>query len=69
MNNDQYLVKPLDVEQRMKKLTTSGACTAVGAPPNMSGSYPNIATDWVDPALPDEPVITAAPKVIAGTVQ
>ena len=69
MNSVQYLVKPLDVEQRMKKLTVPNSCSAVGAPPNMSSSYPNIATDWVDPALPTEPVITAAPKVIAGTVQ
>ncbi len=69
MNSGKYLVKPLDVEQRMKMLKTNGACTAVGKPPNMSGSYPVIGTDWVDPALSDEPVITAAPKVIAGTVQ
>ena len=69
MNSNKYLVKPLDVEQRMKSLKTNGACTAVGKPPNMSASFPVIITDWVDPALPTEPVITEAPKVIAGTVQ
>lgn len=63
-----YLVKPLDVEQRMKKITVAGTCSAL-TPTDMSGSMPNVDTDWVDPALATEPTITDSPKVIGGVVQ
>lgn len=67
-NSTTYLVKPLDVEQRMKKITVAGACSAL-IPTDMSSSMPNVDTEWIDPNLPAEPSITDSPKVIAGVVQ
>lgn len=67
-NNTTYLVKPLDVEQRMKKINVPGTCSALN-PTDMSGSMPNVDSDWVDPNLPAEPTITDSPRVIAGVIQ
>ena len=64
--NNTYLVKPLEVEQRMKK--SPGSCTNL-TPVDMSGSMPNLDSDWVDPALPAEPNVTDAPRVIGGVIQ
>jgi hypothetical protein len=64
--SDTYLVKPLEVEQRMKQ--SPGSCTNL-SPVNMSGSMPDLAGDWVDPSLPAEPNVTDAPRVIGGVIQ
>jgi hypothetical protein len=59
-----YYVKPLEMEQRMKAVSTSdcSALTLTRFPlPDMS--------IWNDPALGTEPVVTTAPKVIGGEVQ
>lgn len=66
VNSADYLVKPLDVEQRMAK--ANGGCVGMSVT-DMSGSWPNVNTDWVDPALPAEPKITDPPKVIGGVIQ
>lgn len=65
VNGADYLIKPLDVEQRMAK--SIGGCTGL-AVTDMSGSFPNMS-DWVNPALPIEPVVTDPPRVIGGVVQ
>jgi hypothetical protein len=57
-----YLVKPLELEQRMK------ATTGCGALPVSSVATPALSI-WSDPGQPVEPVITAAPAVIGGNVQ
>jgi hypothetical protein len=62
----EYLVKPLDIEQRMSKV--DGACTDLN-PVDISSQWPNVATDWVNPNLAQEPTINEAPKVIGGVIQ
>lgn len=67
VGNDTNIVKPLDVEQRMAK-AVDGACSSI-TPTDMSASLLSVATDWVNPALPTEPVITDPPRVIGGVIQ
>ncbi|GFO70777.1 hypothetical protein GMLC_43560 [Geomonas limicola] len=61
-SGNSYLVKPLELEQRMKATT---GCEAL--------QVSNVATPtlsiWADPGQPTEPVVTAAPAVIAGNLQ
>jgi hypothetical protein len=57
-----YLVKPLELEQRMKATT---GCQAL---PVSSVPTPALSI-WSDPGQPLEPVVTAAPSVIGGNVQ
>ncbi len=66
VGSSSYLVKPLEIEERMVK--SPGMCTSL-TPVDMSSSFPDVDTDWVDPALPAEPAVTAPPKVIGGVVQ
>lgn len=65
-NASEYLVKPLDMEQRMSK--AENGCTGL-TPEDMSNQWPNINTGWVNPNLPDEPIINEPPKVIGGVLQ
>lgn len=63
-SSTSYYVKPLEVEQRMVKLSES-ACSAITISP-----YTLMAiTEWVDPAIGTEPSVTGAPAVIGGVVQ
>jgi hypothetical protein len=62
-----YLVKPLEVEQRMAKAPTA-SCSKIEVV-DLKSLWPNLNTDWTDPALGREPDITDPPKVIAGVVQ
>lgn len=62
-----YLVKPLEVEQRMAKAPSS-SCSNIDIV-DLKSLWPNISTDWKDPELGDEPDITDPPKVIAGVIQ
>ena len=64
---NQYLIKPLEVERRMSKATISQCCAVQLE--NLSSSWPNLNSDWVDPDLGTEPVLTDPPKVIAGVIQ
>ncbi len=61
----EYLVKPLELEQRMMKVA-AGNCSALSV---TAYTLPDLNTEWVDPALGAEPVVTAAPAVIGGVVQ
>lgn len=58
----QYLVKPLEVEQRMK--VKPGGCASLNP---TSYALPSM-DEWSDPALAAEPVVTGPPKVIGGVV-
>jgi hypothetical protein len=60
----EYVVKPLQLEQRMKK--DDAGCTGLTT---TSYTLPDLATDWTDPAIGTEPVVTSAPAVIGGVVQ
>lgn len=62
-----YLVKPLEVEQRMAKAPIS-SCNNIDVV-DLKSLWPNLSTDWKDPDLGTEPEITDPPKVIAGVVQ
>jgi hypothetical protein len=64
VDTTEYLVKPLELEQRMKQ--DVGGCSALSVTPY---DLPDLATEWTDPAIGTEPVITAAPAVIGGVVQ
>ena len=64
---DAYYVKPLEVEQRMSKVGESN-CSSIKVS-DLSGQWPNLATDWSDPNLGAEPEVSGAPKVIAGVLQ
>jgi hypothetical protein len=65
VDTTEYLVKPLELEQRMMKVNAS-YCSALSV---TSYTLPDLATEWADPALGTEPVVTAAPAVIGGVVQ
>ncbi len=64
---DAYYVKPLEVEQRMAKVAAT-SCASIKVS-DLSGMWPNLATDWTDPNLGAEPEVSGAPKVIAGVLQ
>ncbi len=59
-----YYVKPLELEQRMLKVNTG--CTGLTM---TTYTLPSVTSDWTDPAIGTEPVITAAPAVVGGVVQ
>jgi hypothetical protein len=63
-----YLVKPLQVEQRMK--ASPGQCLALATTDFSSYMLPDISI-WTDPVVANgtEPNVTAAPAVIGGVVQ
>ena len=64
VDTTEYLVKPLQLEQRMKE--NAGGCTGLTV---TSYALPDLATDWTDPAIGTEPAVTVAPAVIGGVVQ
>jgi hypothetical protein len=64
VDTTEYLVKPLQLEQRMKK--NDAGCTGLTA---TSYTLPDLAADWADPAIGTEPDVTAAPAVVGGVVQ
>ena len=63
-------VKPLQVEQRMMRDTTAGACSALAGTNFSAYTLPD-ASLWSDPKVAEgaEPAVTAAPAVIGGVVQ
>lgn len=65
VDTTEYLVKPLALEQRMMKVDV-GNCSALSV---TSYTLPDLATEWTDPAIGTEPVVTSAPAVIGGVVQ
>ena len=60
-----YVVKPLEMEQRMKDTKDLGFCTDI---PLKSYSLPSLS-DWVDPNIGDEPAVEGPPAVIGGVLQ
>ena len=64
LDTTDYFVKPLELEQRMQKDDTG--CTGLTT---TSYTLPDLATEWTDPAIGTEPVVTSAPAVIGGVVQ
>jgi hypothetical protein len=65
VDTTEYLVKPLELEQRMMPVDASN-CSALSV---ASYTLPDLATEWTAPAIGTEPVVTAAPAVIGGVVQ
>jgi hypothetical protein len=59
-----YYVKPLEMEQRMKK--NDAGCTGLAV---TTYPLPDLATEWTDPAIGTEPAVTSAPAVIGGVIQ
>jgi hypothetical protein len=55
----EYVVKPLELEQRMLKVSVDN-CSALSVTPY---TLPNLDAEWVAPA------VTAAPAVIGGVIQ
>jgi hypothetical protein len=62
-----YLVKPLEVEQRMAKADLA-ACSGIQVS-DLSALWPDLTKDWSDPNLGEEPTIVDPPKVIGGVLQ
>jgi len=60
-----YIVKPLEMEQRMKDTNDPGLCADI---PLKSYSLPSLS-DWADPNIGDEPVLEGPPAVIGGVLQ
>ena len=60
-----YIVKPLEMEQRMKDTNNPGLCADI---PLKSYSLPSLS-DWADPNIGDEPVLEGPPAVIGGVLQ
>lgn len=48
------------------KSVVVGNCSALSVTPY---TLPYLDTEWIDPAIGTEPVVTAAPAVIGGVVQ
>jgi hypothetical protein len=65
VDTTEYLVKPLELEQRMMSVDL-GNCSSLSVTPY---ALPDLATEWTDPAIGTEPMVTAAPAVIGGVVQ
>ena len=66
-DSTDYLVKPLEMEQRMSKADTVDCSTL--ATKDMRDSWPDLKTDWVNPGLATEPEILDPPKVVGGVIQ
>lgn len=64
---ESYLIKPLEVEQRMSKVETS-QCSSIKLI-DLSSSLPDINKEWEDPDLGTEPELGDGAKVIAGVIQ
>ncbi|MFH2131891.1 MAG: hypothetical protein ABIK68_16070 [bacterium] len=62
----EYVIKALDVEQAMKKVADA-VCDGAGL--SLSSHTLPVLSQWSDPAIGDEPTVTAAPAVIGGVVQ
>ena len=59
-----YLVKPLDIEQTMKKASSSSVCTAAGL--SLGGlSLPDVSR-YTDPDIGAKPTVEGPPAVVAG---
>jgi len=65
VDTTEYLVKPLELEQRMMKVDV-GNCSALTV---TSYTLPDLDTEWVEPGIGAEPAVTSAPAVIGGVVQ
>jgi hypothetical protein len=63
-NTTEYIVKPLEKEQRMQSVAVS-ECSGLTL---TSYTLPDIS-DFSDPAIGSEPAVTDAPAVIGGVVQ
>ena len=60
----QYLVKPLQVEQTMKKASSASVCTAAGLSFG-SVSLPD-SEPYSDPDIGERPTVSGPPAVVAG---
>jgi len=59
-----YMVKPLDIEQTMKKASSDTACTAAGL--SLGGlSLPDVSR-YTDPDIGAKPSVSGPPAVVAG---
>ena len=59
-----YMVKPLDIEQTMKKASSSSVCTAAGL--SLGGlSLPDVSR-YSDPDIGAKPSVKGPPAVVAG---
>ena len=59
-----YMVKPLDIEQTMKKASSSSVCTAAGL--SLGGlSLPDVSR-YSDPDIGAKPSVSGPPAVVAG---
>ena len=59
-----YMVKPLDIEQTMKKASSSSVCTAAGL--SLGGlSLPDVSR-YTDPDIGAKPTVEGPPAVVAG---
>lgn len=63
-----YIVKALELEQRMKGIAPS-VCANAGLVTTTYSPLPDVATGYVDPNLGPEPPVTDPPAVIGGIVQ
>jgi len=60
----EYVIKPLEIEQTMKKASSAATCTGAGLSLG-TVSLPD-SSGWVDPDIGDKPTVTGPPSVVAG---
>ena len=60
----EYVIKPLEIEQTMKKASSASTCTSSGLSLG-TVSLPD-SSGWVDPDIGDKPTVTGPPSVVAG---
>ena len=60
----EYVIKPLEIEQTMKKASSAATCTDAGLSLG-TVSLPD-SSGWVDPDIGDKPTVTGPPSVVAG---
>ncbi len=58
------MIKPLEIEQTMKKASSAATCTDAGLSLG-TVSLPD-SSGWVDPDIGDKPTVTGPPSVVAG---
>ncbi len=60
-DNSTFVVKPLEIEQSMKKVSASN-CAGL----SLSGLPVPTSVGWTDPNLGNRPPVTGPPAIIAG---
>ena len=60
----EYVIKPLEIEQTMKKASSAATCTDAGL--SLCGVSLPDSSDWSDPDIGDKLTVTGPPAIVGG---